>query len=218
MIYTYRLARLLEHSFKCQASDRSQVEQLRERYRQHTSSKRTASGRDKSETQELYRRLDNLCVNFIASASLSLQFVPKVVGLMVLLSVYFAEFLADCNSGMHCAMLLFLSVSLNCFIFSAQIIKMDAKTARTIILYYYKQGLQPKQIKLKIDESGTDIKSSYSTVKYWVSEFKRGRESVEDEPRSGRPPEVATSHEIEQVRAIIEKNRRTGCRPVYIKA
>lgn len=89
---------------------------------------------------------------------------------------------------------------------------MDAKLARSIIQYYYLQGLSPKQIKDKIDESDTEINPSYSTVKYWVAEFKRGRQSTQDEARSGRPVEVSTPEIIEQVKALVEKNRRTSCR------
>ena len=33
---------------------------------------------------------------------------------------------------------------------------------------------------------------SYATVKRWVAEFKRGRQSLEDDPCPGRPVTVAT--------------------------
>ena len=50
---------------------------------------------------------------------------------------------------------------------------------------------------LTIYDTGEGYAPSYATVKMWVAEFKRDRESLEDDPRSGRsvtvaPPEIAT--------------------------
>ncbi|CAM4852176.1 unnamed protein product, partial [Rotaria magnacalcarata] len=44
---------------------------------------------------------------------------------------------------------------------------------------------------------------NFSTVHRWVLEFKRGRTSVEDEPRSGRPKSATTPEIIEQVYDIV---------------
>uniref|UniRef100_H2ZWM8 Mos1 transposase HTH domain-containing protein n=1 Tax=Latimeria chalumnae TaxID=7897 RepID=H2ZWM8_LATCH len=43
----------------------------------------------------------------------------------------------------------------------------------------------------------------YSTVAKWYSEFKRGLESLEDDPQSGCPADVVTPETIAQVEALI---------------
>ena len=49
---------------------------------------------------------------------------------------------------------------------------------------------------------------SYATVKRWVAEFKRGRQSHEDEPHHGRPVTVATPEMVSKVHDIIMTDRR----------
>ena len=47
-----------------------------------------------------------------------------------------------------------------------------------------------------------DSAPSYSTVTMWVAEFKRGRTSLEDDTRAGRPVEATTDaccHAVEQL-------------------
>ncbi|XP_065651074.1 protein GVQW3-like [Hydra vulgaris] len=48
--------------------------------------------------------------------------------------------------------------------------------------------------------------SKYSTVAKWATLFKDGRESLEDDPRSGHPRITYTAENIERVRATIEEN------------
>ena len=50
--------------------------------------------------------------------------------------------------------------------------------------------------------------SNYSTVTRWFSEFKRGRRSVEDDPRSGRPSDAVNPTSIAAVEKIILQNQR----------
>ena len=47
---------------------------------------------------------------------------------------------------------------------------------------------------------------AYSTVAKWAAEFKRGRKSLEDDPRSGRPQEATTPEKVAQVQAVVEEN------------
>ena len=51
-----------------------------------------------------------------------------------------------------------------------------------------------------------------STVQHWAAEFKRGRESLEDDPRSGRPVTAITQENIDRVTTLwdhmVMDNRR----------
>ncbi|XP_004205774.1 histone-lysine N-methyltransferase SETMAR-like [Hydra vulgaris] len=51
-----------------------------------------------------------------------------------------------------------------------------------------------------------DLAPKYSTVDKWATLFKDGRESLEDNPRSGHPKTTYTAENIESVQAIIEEN------------
>lgn len=79
---------------------------------------------------------------------------------------------------------------------------------RTVIKYLFLKGLSGKQIHEDMQETMKDECPSYATVKNWVAKFKRGDYGVEDEARSGRPPEVTTPENIEAVHELILKDRR----------
>ncbi|XP_014486574.1 PREDICTED: putative uncharacterized protein FLJ37770, partial [Dinoponera quadriceps] len=49
---------------------------------------------------------------------------------------------------------------------------------------------------------------SISTVKKWAAEFKRGRTSLKDDPRKGRPKTATTPETIEKVHNIVLDDRR----------
>lgn len=49
---------------------------------------------------------------------------------------------------------------------------------------------------------------SYAAVKNWVAEFKRGRTSVQDELRPGRPKSVTTSEMVSKVHDMVLEDRR----------
>ncbi|XP_054431328.1 protein GVQW3-like [Pteronotus mesoamericanus] len=58
---------------------------------------------------------------------------------------------------------------------------------------------------------GEDAMSA-AQIKVWHKRFKDGRESVESDPRSGRPATSRTPENVERVRAAISKGRRLTVR------
>ena len=52
------------------------------------------------------------------------------------------------------------------------------------------------------------------TVKKWAAEFKRGRESVEDDGRSGRPKDATADENVEAVQTLVMCDRRRDLRTI----
>ena len=61
---------------------------------------------------------------------------------------------------------------------------------RVVIKFLTKEGVSPQNIHERLVNVYQDQSPSYSTVKNWAAEFKRGRDSIEDDPRCERPVEV----------------------------
>lgn len=55
---------------------------------------------------------------------------------------------------------------------------------------------------------------SFSTLKYWTAEFKRGRTSVFDEERPGHTIEVTTPEIIENIHDIVINHWRVKVREI----
>ncbi|XP_028270394.1 histone-lysine N-methyltransferase SETMAR-like [Parambassis ranga] len=85
---------------------------------------------------------------------------------------------------------------------------MDNVSLRAIIRYLGLKGLSPKEVHKDMVATLGAGAPSYSMVKKWAAEFKRGRENLEDEPRSGRPVTVTTQETIDKIRNIILTDRR----------
>ena len=66
---------------------------------------------------------------------------------------------------------------------------------RAVIRYLYLKGKTGKEIHSELADIYGSSAPSYAQVKFWVGEFKRGRTSLEDEARSGRPLD-ATDEEM----------------------
>ena len=66
---------------------------------------------------------------------------------------------------------------------------------RAVIRYLYLKGKTGKEIHDELADVYGSSAPSYVQVKFWIGEFKRGRTSLEDEARSGRPLD-ATDEEM----------------------
>jgi hypothetical protein len=60
---------------------------------------------------------------------------------------------------------------------------MDKIEYREVIKLFVKEGLTPKEIHSKFIKIYGDSSSSFSAIKKWAAEFKRGRTSLVDDPR-----------------------------------
>jgi transposase len=84
---------------------------------------------------------------------------------------------------------------------------------RAAIKFSVKEGLTPNETHSKVMKVYGDS-SSFSTIKKWAVEFKRGRTSLEDGPCEGRP-KIAPPPEItEQVHDMVLDDRRMELREV----
>ncbi|PRD32449.1 UNVERIFIED_CONTAM: Follicle-stimulating hormone receptor [Trichonephila clavipes] len=64
---------------------------------------------------------------------------------------------------------------------------MDKIKYRAVVKYLFLKGNTPTQIKDELNHVYGDSSPSFTTVKFWAAEFKRGLKSFGDDERSGRP-------------------------------
>jgi len=85
---------------------------------------------------------------------------------------------------------------------------MDKIEYHAVIKLFVKEGLTQNEIHSKFIKVYGDSSPSFSTIKKWAAEFKRGRTSLEDDPREGRPNSATTPEIIEQVHDMLLDDRR----------
>jgi len=78
---------------------------------------------------------------------------------------------------------------------------------RAVIEFLTLENVQPQQIHNRMIVVYGDQAPSYATVKRWAAEFRRGRTSLEDEPRSGRPSDAVCEENCHAVENIVLQNR-----------
>ena len=79
---------------------------------------------------------------------------------------------------------------------------------RAVIRYLYLKGKTGKEIHGELANVYGSSAPSYAQVKFWVGEFKRGRTSLEDEARSGRPLDATDEEMCKKVRDLVYSDRR----------
>jgi histone-lysine N-methyltransferase SETMAR len=91
---------------------------------------------------------------------------------------------------------------------------MDKIEYRAIIKFFVKEGLTPNEIYSKFIKVYGDSSPSFSTIKKWAAEFRRGRTSLEDDPREGRPKNATIPEIIEQVHDMVLNDGRMKVREI----
>jgi transposase len=85
---------------------------------------------------------------------------------------------------------------------------MDKIECRAVLKFSVKESLMPNEIHSKFIKVCGDSSPSFSTIKKWAAEFKRGHTSLEDDPCEGRPKSATTPEIIEQVHDMLLDDRR----------
>ena len=76
------------------------------------------------------------------------------------------------------------------------------------------QGKAPKEIHAILTETLGEHAPSYTTVKNWVAQFKRGDFSTRDAPRPVRPKTVTTPEIIDQIHKLILDDCRISAKSI----
>ena len=91
---------------------------------------------------------------------------------------------------------------------------MEKTEYRAVIKFFVLEGLSATEIHTKMVKVLKKAASSFPTVHRWVSEFRRGRKSVEDDPRSGRPKSASTPAFIAKVQDMVLEDHGTNFRMI----
>lgn len=85
---------------------------------------------------------------------------------------------------------------------------------RVMIYYDYKRGLSFKESHENLNIAFGQSAPSLATVSFWFREFGRGRESVKDEARPGRPSTAVTHENVIKVEWLIKEKRNITHREI----
>ena len=92
--------------------------------------------------------------------------------------------------------------------------KMDREQFRTLIKHHRLRKFSATQVKVEFHGIYWSSSPSFSTISFWISEFKRGRTSINDEPRSGRPKTETTEENVKKVYEMVVADRRIKVRQI----
>jgi len=79
---------------------------------------------------------------------------------------------------------------------------------------FVKEGLMPNKIHSRFIKVCGDSSPSFSAIKKWAAEFKRGRTSLEDDPREGCPKSTTPPEIIVQVHDMVLDVRQMKVREI----
>lgn len=91
---------------------------------------------------------------------------------------------------------------------------MEKEQYRSVIRFLFLEGNSCDEIKVRMQAVYNDHTPSMTTIRYWYNEFKRGRTSIFDEDRPGRPVEVTTGDMVKKIENIVLSDRRIKLREI----
>jgi transposase len=85
---------------------------------------------------------------------------------------------------------------------------MEKSEYRAVIKFLTLEQKSPKKIHERMMNVYRELCPAYATVKKWSKEYKHGRESLQDDPRSRRPSTPITQQNVDAVLQLIMADRR----------
>ncbi|CAH2086181.1 unnamed protein product [Euphydryas editha] len=79
-----------------------------------------------------------------------------------------------------------------------EFVKIEEIGNRYVIEYFYLKGLNQTNVKAKLDSTLGESVPCFTTVKYWLAEFKRGRMSCKDEHRNNQRNDTTTPEMVKK--------------------
>lgn len=95
--------------------------------------------------------------------------------------------------------------------------RLESRDFRAMLFLHFMEGKTAKESHEILSEVFSDQAPSYATAKNWFCNFRRGRESLEDDPRSGRPAEAVTPENVSAVKQMIQSDRRVTYSEIQAK-
>jgi len=91
---------------------------------------------------------------------------------------------------------------------------MDEIQQRSVVRFMMLQKKASKAIHEELMSTMGDNVVAYATVKKWAALFKTGRDSVDDDPSSGRPLTGLTEENVKAVENLVMEDRRVSVRRI----
>jgi transposase len=91
---------------------------------------------------------------------------------------------------------------------------MDKIEYRAVIKFFVKKCVMPNEIYSKLIKVYGNSAPSFSTIKKWAAEFKRGHTSLQDDPHDEHPKSATTPEIVQQVHDMILDDRRIKVREI----
>lgn len=92
--------------------------------------------------------------------------------------------------------------------------ELTRESFRAMIYYDFRVGLSQQQCFDRLHSAFGDEAPSVQTIYNWFNEFKRGRRSLRDESREGRPKTAVVPENIDAVRELIKEDRHVTYREI----